>query len=258
MKIRFRRKRRHIPELHPHEILLDVNNLPQFDQQQFEGRIQKPIAQQSLHRLLYVMIAVAVLFIVRLVVVQLIQHDTYQKRSERNSLDHIPVFADRGVIYDRKGVELAWNGIRVSADDHDSVIDAATSAGTVVTRREYIAHEGFGSLLGYVSYPAKDTNGNLWQHRVFGKDGVEKEFDTVLAGMNGTKIVETNVSRKIISESIIETPDQGQNLSLSINSDIQQALYGGIKTLAQKSGYVGGAGAIMDIRTGGGDYERSV
>lgn len=235
----FRRKKKiYVPELQPHDILLDVDNLPQFDRQQFEGRIERPIAQRSMRRLLFVMGCVAVLFVGKLALLQVGQHELYQKRSEQNSLDHIPVFADRGVVYDRNGVELAWNGLR-------SEISA-----TAATSREYTTTPGFASLLGYVSYPAKDSKGNLWQHRVTGKDGVEKQFDEALAGKNGTKIIEINVSNEITSESTIENPTQGENISLAIDADIQAALYNGIKTVAEKSGYVGGAGAIMDVHTG--------
>ena len=229
------RKKKRVIELHPDEILLDVNNLPAFDRQQFEGRMEKPLTKQSFGVLLGVMVVIAVFFVGRLGILQIVHAQYYEKKSEQNSLNHIAVFADRGVIYDRNGVELAWN----------------TPGNDVVpTFRNYITQGGFASLLGYVSYPAKDSQGRFWQTRTIGKDGIEKQFDTDLAGQNGTQLVETDVSGKTVSESTIEDPVQGKNISLSINSQVESTLYSGIKALAEQSGYVGGAGAVMDIHTG--------
>jgi penicillin-binding protein 2 len=229
------RKKRRVAELNPDEILLDVNNLPEFDRQQFEGRMEQPIAKRSFNVLLTVIVIVALFFIGRLSLLQLMKGSYYEKKSEQNSLNHIAVFADRGVIYDRNGVELAWN----------------TPGNDVVpTFRDYIAQPGFASLLGYVSYPAKDNKGHFWQTRTMGKDGIERQFDTDLAGQNGTQLIETDVSGKTVSESTIEDPVEGKNISLSIDSKVQSTLYNGIQSVAQQSGYIGGAGAIMNIKTG--------
>lgn len=222
-------------ELHPDEILLDVHNLPSFNRQQFEGQLEQPISKRSLSVMFGFTLVVGVLFISRLIYLQIVQHNYYALKSEQNSLDAIPLFADRGVIYDRNGVELVWN-VR---DD---------SIG--LTKRSYIKDHGFSSLLGYVSYPAKDQSGNFWQDRTIGKDGVEKEFDRALAGTNGKKLVESDVTGHIVSEGLVETPIQGDNLTLSIDSRIQESLYKGILQLAQQSGYVGGTGLVMDIKTG--------
>ncbi len=222
-------------KLHPDEILLDVHNLPSFDRQQFEGQLEQPISKRSLSLLFGFVILIGVLFISRLVYLQMLKHDFYAQKSEQNSLDTIPIFADRGVIYDRNGVELVWN-VR------DETID--------LTKRAYTKAHGFSSVLGYVSYPAKDEKGIFWQDRTLGKDGVEKEFDAMLAGTNGRKLIESDVAGNIVSEGSIEPSIQGENLTLSIDSRIQEALYGGIKSLAERSGYVGGTGLVMDIKTG--------
>ncbi len=229
------RKKQRGAELHPDEILLDINNLPQFDRQQFEGRMEQALSKRSFRNLFIVMMVVALFFVGRLGFLQIAHSAYYEQKSENNSLNHIAVFADRGVIYDRNGVELAWNTL---GND------------VVPTFRNYIPEGGFASLLGYVSYPAKDAKGKFWQTRTMGKDGVEKQFDTELAGQNGTQLIETDVNGNTISQGLIEDPVQGKNISLSIDSRVQSTLYNGIKDLAEKSGYVGGAGAVMDIKTG--------
>lgn len=230
------KRKQRVVELYPDEILLDVHNLPRFDAQQFEGRIERPISKRSFRGLSIFLVLVCLFFVGRLGMLQIVHGEKYRQKSEQNSLEHIPIFADRGLIYDRNGVELAWNTIRSESEP---------------AVRQYIDREGFASLLGYVSYPAKDEKGIFWQLRTFGKDGIEKEYDTLLAGINGTQLIETDVSGAIVSSgSTVDFPEPGQNLSLSIDADIQSTLFEGIKALAEQSGYNGGAGAVMDIQTG--------
>lgn len=222
-------------ELYPDEILLDVHNLPSFDRQQFEGQLEKPIGKKGINILFSSILFIAVIFGIRLAYVQIVKGSEYALKSEQNSLDSVPIFADRGVIYDRYGTELVWNSLDESLG---------------ITKRSYTNAQGFSNVLGYVSYPAKDKKGKFWQDRTLGKDGVEKEFDIALAGLNGRKLVETNVLGEIISEGAIEPPIRGENIYLSIDSSIQESLYKGIKDLAERSGYVGGTGLVMDIKTG--------
>ena len=222
-------------ELHPDEILLDVHNLPSFDRQQFEGQLERPISKRSLNILFFCTVFVALVFGTRLTYIQLIQGGYYAQKSEQNSFDTIPIFADRGVIYDRYGTELVWN---VSDEEQN------------MTKRSYTKAHGFATVLGYVSYPARDDNGKFWQDRTIGKDGIEKEFDVLLSGESGRKLVESDVAGEIVSEGAIEFPVSGGNLTLSIDSRLQEALYSGIRSLAVQSGYVGGTGLIMDIHTG--------
>ena len=224
-----------IVELNPDEILLDVHNLPAFDQQQFEGRLERPITKRSLSALMYVIVIVAVCFVGRLGHLQIARAQYYSTKSEQNRLDHTPILADRGLIYDRNGVELAWNTI----DQTDGS-----------TMRSYIQKAGFANLIGYVSYPAKDAAGKFWQFQTVGKDGIEQQFNKILAGKNGTNLVETNVAGVVTAQNTIELPEQGTNLTLTIDARIQESLAEGIKALAAKSGYVGGAGAVMDISSG--------
>lgn len=233
--IGMRNKKKRIVELHPDEILLDVHNLPAFDRQQFEGRLERPIKKTSLTALFGVMVVVAVCFGARLAYLQIGRNDYYVVKAEQNRLDHTPIIADRGVIYDRNGVELAWNTI---APDNGPTI------------RTYIQQPGFANILGYVSYPTKDKSGRFWQTQTVGKDGVEQVFNDSLAGTNGTNLIETDVAGNVTAENTIEAPIQGDNLTLTIDARVQEALAQGIKGLAEQSGYIGGAGAVMDVRTG--------
>jgi penicillin-binding protein 2 len=55
-----------------------------------------------------------------------------------------------------------------------------------------------------------------------GKTGVEKQYETLLHGINGVKQIERNVTGRVIGTQIIQDPEAGQDLYLSIDLDMQQ------------------------------------
>ena len=64
------------------------------------------------------------------------------------------------------------------------------------------------------------------------------------------KIEEVDALQNVQSESIVRPPKQGENITLSIDARLQNALYGFIAQRAEDSGFVGGAGVMMDVETG--------
>lgn len=219
----------------PYEIFLDSKNLEQFDTQQFEGRIEKQIPKKTILFLSLFFLLIAFGFIGKLFYLQISKGESYLKRSENNTLDKQLIFADRGIIYDRNKVELVWNKKDTEGKDFSNRIYKSP---------------GFSHLLGYVSYPRQDNAGNYWQGEFIGKDGLEKEYSEKLQGKNGSKIIETDASKKIHSENTINIPIRGADLVTTIDAKIQEELYLSIKNLAESSSYIGGGGVIMDINTG--------
>lgn len=226
-------------DIYPDEIFLDSKNLPNFNTQQFEGRLEKTIPKHSILFLGLFFLGVSFFFVWQVINLQIIKGEAYFKKSENNTLSKRPIFADRGLIYDRNGVLLSWN----KWDKED--INKLSSP-----KRSYYPAPGFGLLLGYVSVPAKDSSGFYWQDNFIGKDGVEKFFNNKLTGINGTQITETDVSGKIQSENIVTPPKAGTDITLSIDSKIQKKMYESISSMARNVNFQGGAGAIMDIKTG--------
>jgi penicillin-binding protein 2 len=238
MKFKLNDKR--IPrDIDPDEIFLDSTNLPNFNTQQFEGRLEKTIPKRSIFFLGFFFIFTAGIFIWQLGSLQITRGEAYYTKSENNTLQKQPIFADRGLIYDRKGTLLAWN-----------TWDKADTDKLSSPERSYINESGFGLLLGYVSAPAKDSSGNYWQDTFIGKDGVEKSYDKALEGDNGVRITETDVKGQVQSENIVTPPKPGDNLTLSVDKDIQKKMYDSIASMAKSASFSGGAGALMDIHTG--------
>lgn len=104
--------------------------------------------------------------------------------------------------------------------------------------------------MGYVQYPSKDSNGFYYQEDFNGVNGVEKYYDSILQGTNGSRLVEVDARGKIVSENIVHPAIAGNNVTLSIDSDVQSALFNNIKDVATRVGFNGGAGIIMDVHTG--------
>ncbi len=228
-----RNKHRHLVD--PDEIFLDSKNLENFDRQQFEGRIEKPISKKTVALVGAFFFLGAIIFAGRLGYLQINKGEAMLLRSENNILEKVIIFADRGIIYDRNGKEIVWN------KDGDGGEDFGV--------RAYLP-EGFSHLSGYVSYPAKDKRGYYWQGEFKGLDGLEKQYDERLKGDNGAKIVEINAMGVVQSENILNAPKRGEDLYTSIDAVLQKEMFRLIKDASQRSAFTGGAGIIMDIRNG--------
>lgn len=217
------------------EVFLDSSNLPDFDVHQFEGRIEKPIQKKTIVYLGIFFSIVSVIFLWKIGTLQIVKGEAYALRSENNRLKHTPIFSERGIIYDRNGLELVWN----------------SPSENIFPKRSYIDLGGFSHLLGYIGYPATDSSGVYYNTDFVGKDGVESYHDSRLQGANGLKIVETDALSKTRSESTVRTPVNGENLTLTIDARLQNKLFEFISNLSDSHGFGGGAGIIMDVETGG-------
>lgn len=223
-------------EIDPDEILIDAENLPAFNVNQFEGRIEKPITLRAVGIFAFVIFLILGTLSYRAYALDIKDGAQYVEESNNNSLEDTTIFANRGAIFDRNGVELAKNSIDPNENDFST--------------RSYATTTGLGLLIGYVKYPAQDKNGNYYRKDFEGMDGVEKYYNDVLSGQNGEKIDEVDATGAVKSESIIEPEQDGQDIALSIDSRIQSQLYNDMQSLAIREGFTGGAAAIMNVETG--------
>lgn len=227
--------RRKSPEIAPDEIFIDSSNLPSFDTDQFEGRLEQPIRQRTSYALLFVFALIVVTFAGRASYLQLFEGTAYAALSENNRLSHEYVFADRGILVDRRGVDLAY----------DSHVE-----GSDYPKRVYAPYLGLAHVIGYAKAPQKDSSGVYYQDRYIGAEGLERSLDERLRGKNGLKIQETDAKGKVISESAIAAPDHGETIVLSVDAELTEAMYSALKARIEESGFRGGAGALIDLSTG--------
>jgi penicillin-binding protein 2 len=116
-------------------------------------------------------------------------------------------------------------------------------------KRTY-AGPGFAHLLGYVSYPKKDSSGHYYDTDITGQAGVEAAFNETLSGKNGTLLVEEDAKGHVQSQGSVVPTQNGQSLTLSIDERAQTAFYDAIKGVADRIPFQGGAGILMDVDTG--------
>lgn len=229
--------RRRVKEIDPDEIFLDSSNLPGHESSQFEGRVVPALSRRAALGVGLVFLLIAFVFGARAFSLEVLSGNSYAQISLENTLDHSILFATRGLILDRNGKELAWN-------------EASNSSTTPYALRQYTTLPGFSTLLGYVSYPRADQGGEWWREEYSGMSGIELAFNHVLAGQNGSSMVETDARQQIQRENIVSPPQNGAELKLSVDADIQTKLYSLLSAHAKKQGFRGGAVVIMDVRTG--------
>lgn len=245
------RSRRHpLSEIHPDEIFLDSSNLPQFDTYQFQGRIEKPLSRNTFISISVIFSICALVFVSRLWFLGVYKGEAYALRSERNRLDESEIFSNRGVIFDRNGVPLAFNTIppqELEAGGKDNIDNKENNDFAL---RSYATTSGIAHVVGYVKYPTKDRSGIYFRKNFLGEDGVEKIFNERLSGKNGVKIIETDALGNIHSESTSRQPQDGENITLTVDARLSDAFYTAMKKTAAERGFSGGAAVVMDIQNG--------
>jgi len=79
---------------------------------------------------------------------------------------------------------------------------------------------------------------------------VESFFNEKMSGHEGLKILEKDALFNIISESSVRSPECGESVILSIDAEIQNALYIFMKDLAEEVDFRGGSAVLMDVQSG--------
>lgn len=210
--------------------------MPEFDKDQFEGRIERPIGPSSVGVMRVLVGGVLIVLAAQSVNLQLVRGASFAERALNNQLERQTVFADRGIITDRTGKTLAIN-VRENIEDDFG-------------KRVYEPSRGLAHVVGYVKSPAKDSSGFYFRDEFIGIDGVERAYNTELAGKAGVKLVETDVHGEVVSGGVVEPPVPGKKLVLSIDANVSQGLYDAIADKVNKSHFQGGAGVLMDVQTG--------
>lgn len=232
---RSRGRRRH-GEIDPDEILLDAQNTAGFDRDQFEGRIERPLSRRSFLGAGLVLLMLSGALLVRAGNLQILGGEAYAKQARENQLERKVIFADRGVIEDRTGRPLAWNERATVEDDFAA--------------RMYATYRGLAHVVGYAKAPAKDSSGFYFRDTYEGVDGAEKAYDGLIKGENGIALTETDARGKVVSEAKVKPPVMGERLALSLDAAVNQALFDSLGARARAANAVGGAGVVMDVRTG--------
>jgi penicillin-binding protein 2 len=227
------KRRRPSHEIAPDEIFLDTQISDDFDRDRFEGRLERPLTRSSFVTI-GIVIGVVFLFLIGGAWnLQIRQGTLYAAESAHNSLAATTIFAERGTIVDDTGAVLAEN--------------EQASDGSV--QRVYTI-PAMGQVIGYVSYPKKDSSGNYYDTEETGVTGIEEEFNSTLAGQNGQLLAETDAFGHVQSQGTIVPAVNGSTLQLSIDGNLESLFANALADISNKEHFIGGAGVIIDVHTG--------
>jgi len=106
-------------------------------------------------------------------------------------------------------------------------------------RRYYPAGEVFSHVLGFTN--AEDD----------GQEGLELAYDQALRGEAGAKLVLRDGRRQVVDDvENIQSPRDGKNLALSLDSRLQFIAYRELKAAVKKHRAVSGSAVLLDAKTG--------
>jgi penicillin-binding protein 2 len=226
-------RRGYTGEIDPENIFLDASNLGNFDTNRMEGRVEYPVSRRALVVLGVAFTITAAIFSGRAYYLQVQEGGRFATIAKENSIARSLVFAERGIIYDRTGKELAWN-----------------EPGESFATRAYSDLSGLAHVLGYVRYPKADSRGLWWRTEYSGVAGAEYVFDDVLSGTNGEEMVEVDALGKVTRGYLINPPKNGKPMTLSIDAELTSVLHDILARHITNNRFLGGASIIMDVTTG--------
>lgn len=122
-------------------------------------------------------------------------------------------------------------------------------------------------LLGYVGkiyaeeYETLSASGYS-MNDTLGKAGIEKAMESALKGTDGTRVIERDSSGKVLNVTVLEEAESGNNVVLTIDSNLQKiaqdSLKNCIETIVRRSGEPGrdgedaNAGAVVVVNVNSG------
>lgn len=252
-------------ELYPEDIFYDSLNRSNLNNNTMEGKFEQLIDKRVYILLFIIFIIIFLSFIYKLFNLQVVQGQNWRSRSESNYMTEYPLFAMRGVIKDRNGVLLAWNNDKKESIDFENLNASSTitkstlkdfvnilKTDTDIIKRQYIdTSEGFANILGYYSYPKKDSKGVYWKETGHGVGGVEGFYDKTLNGVNGKIILSHDVSGNILKNGYqVNKGIQGQDITLSLDYNIQKAFFKTLSNNVDVLEFRGGAGMMVNLSSG--------
>jgi len=154
------------------------------------------------------------IFIIRLFHITLVKGAYYKFASENNLLTEIAIEGKRGTIFDRKGQVISYS------EGEDKKF-----------RRIYSDGEAFAHILGYRQIASAENlkddacKEKLRLNDKLGVKGVEKLFECALRPIKGRELIETNAKGKFVKTISKLEPQAGQDITLSIDAELQKRAY---------------------------------
>jgi penicillin-binding protein 2 len=175
----------------------------------------------------------------------IIKGGRYKKLARKNRIREISISAARGKIFDRNGKVLAEDVVSWKDDQNnwiskDEALERMVKGEMVkvVLQRVYPSLEASAHLTGYLGRASSKEVGELRcpeKRLVYlstdwvGRGGLEQEFDCLLAGREGKKMIELDSLGKLVREIGQVKAKKGNDLTTTIDIDLQNDVWDLIK-----------------------------
>lgn len=170
----------------------------------------------SLNRLASLRILIVAGFLVLLGALfqaQIYKGGYYRGLADGNRIREVTIHAPRGIIFDHNGVALIAN------------LPAFRLKGQAISKDQAITLETKGEILD-VETVRSYSYGWAMAHLL---DGVERQYQTLLEGRDGKELVEVDAVGKKLRIISTVPPISGQNLTLSVDAQLQRVAYDQVK-----------------------------
>lgn len=194
-----------------------------------------------------IILGVFVFFVLfaRLFFLQVVQGAYYRYLSNNNRTRTIAIHAPRGIIFDRNGMPLVFNipGFRetingktvlINHDDALNLIAQGKKNLEIDSLREYPYKDSFAHVVGYIGQisPEELSESQFASYHsndIIGKSGIEQEYESKLKGTDGRQLYEVDARGQTVRKLGEDDPIPGQNITLTLDSKLQQAVYDATK-----------------------------
>lgn len=192
--------------------------------------------------------------------------------ADSNRIQVKTIHAPRGVIYDRNGKIMAANspGFRIvsaSGSAQSSYISREEALNLEISNdpkfydmeidslRNYPQSYKTSHVLGYLSeITAQELEDEKYSNYKpgdkIGRGGVEESYEKTLKGIDGGEIIEVDAAGRKLRTLRKKEALPGQNLRLTIDSELQQVVYQSLQETLKKTASCCGAAIVTDPNTG--------
>lgn len=202
----------------------------------------------------FLIIISGVLLFGRLFFLQIISGDNFRALSDSNRTRTTVIHAPRGIIFDRNNIPLVYNmpGFRevlngkaqfLNHEEANDLLAKNDSRLEIDSLRSYPLKDAEAHIVGYIGEVSQDEL-SLPEYAsykvgdVIGKDGIEQEYEHLLKGVDGEKLIEVDATGKAMRTLGQTDPIPGQNITLTIDSKLQQTVFTAMKDIKKGAAIV--------------------
>ena len=203
---------------------------------------------------------VFIVFVLRLLTLQVVRGEYYERLSNENRVRTTLIPAPRGIIFDRNGIALvrntpAFGRIKdekiewFNQEEALKLMEENSNQVLSITQRDYLYKDMFAHVLGYIGQltleEALQSQFNGYGLSDFtGRMGIEESYERLLHGENGRQLIEVDVHGNYIRTLGEDFSIAGKNITTTLDLEIQKSVYNAMREVEV------GAAVVSDPRSG--------